>query len=66
MEKNAPFTRRLTLAQASNSRRSVANACGSFVLRCLKAIAESYVQSAAYNPYWIGAEPLTTWSGRES
>ena len=66
MEKNAPFTGQLTLVQASDSRGSIVRACGSFILRCLKAIAESYVQSAAYNPYWIGMGPLSTWSGRES
>ena len=58
MERNASFTNRLTLAQPSVSRRSVARTCGSFTLRCLKAIAESYVQSGAYNPYWIGVVPI--------
>ena len=58
MERNALVTNRLTLAPPSASRRSVARTCGSFTLRCLKAIAESYVQSSVYNPYWIGAIPL--------
>ena len=66
MEKTAPFTRRLTLAYPSDNRRSLIRACGSFILQCLKAIGESYVQAAAYNPYWIGAGPLPIWSGRES
>ena len=58
MERNASFTNRLTLVDQSVSRRSVAGTCGSFALRCLKAMAESYIQSSAYNPYWIGAVPL--------
>jgi hypothetical protein len=66
MERNAPITRRLTLVQPSNSSRSVARACVGFTFRCLKAIGESYVQSAAYNPYWIGACPLPTSSGTEA
>ncbi len=57
MERNAPINPRLTLA-LSVSRRSIAGICGSFTLRCLKAVAETYVQSSAYNPYWIGAGPL--------
>jgi len=57
MERNAPINPRLTLA-LSVSRRSIAGICGSFTLRCLKAIAETYVQSSAYNPYWIGAVPF--------
>jgi hypothetical protein len=59
MERNASVTNRLTLAPQSVSRRSVARTCGRFTLRCLKAIAGTYVQSTAYNPYWIGAVPLT-------
>ena len=58
MERNASVTNRMTLAPQSVSRRSVARTCGSFTVRCLKAIAESYVQSSAYYPYWIGAGPL--------
>ena len=58
MERNDPVTNRLTLAPTIASRRAVAKACGNFAFRCLKAIAESYVQSSAYNPYWIGACPL--------
>lgn len=49
----------LTFAKTAASRRSVARTCGSFTLRCLKAIAGTYVQSSAYNPYWIDAVPLT-------
>lgn len=58
MERNESVTSRLTLAPTTASRRPVAKTCGNFALRCLKAIAESYVQSSAYNPYWIGACPL--------
>jgi hypothetical protein len=58
MERNASVTHLLTLAPESVRRQSVARACGSFALRCLKAIGEIYVQSSAYNPYWIGAGPL--------
>jgi hypothetical protein len=57
MERNAPINPRLTLAP-SVSRRSIAGICGSFTLRCLNAIAETYVQSSAYNPYWIAAGPI--------
>lgn len=60
MERNASVTYHLTLAPASVSFLSVAATCGNFTLRCLKAIADSYVQSSAYNPYWIGACPLPT------
>lgn len=66
MEKNASVINRLTLALPSVSHRSVARTCGSFTLRCLKAIAESYVQSSAYNPYWIGAVPLPKARGNEA
>jgi len=45
----------LTLAQPSAARPSVASICGMHALRCLKAIARGYVESAHYNPYWIGA-----------
>jgi hypothetical protein len=58
MEGNASFTNRLTLVEQPVSRRSVARTCGSFALGWLKAMAESYIQSSAYNPYWIGAVPL--------
>jgi len=59
MERNASATNHLTLAPPHVSRRSVARTCGSFTLRSLKAIAGTYVQSSTYNPYWIGAVPLT-------
>ena len=58
MERNASVTNVLTLAPTI-SRRSVARTCGSFAVQCLRAIAEEYVQSTAYNPYWIGAVPLS-------
>jgi hypothetical protein len=58
MERNASVTNHLTLTQPSVSRRSVARTCGNFTIRCFKAIAEDYLQSSAYNPYWIGAGPL--------
>ena len=60
MESNGSATKRLTLAQPSTSRRSVATTCGNFTLRCLKAIAHSYAESAVWYPYWIGANPLPT------
>ena len=66
MERNASVTDNLTLAQPSVSRRSVARTCGSFTIRCLKAIAESYLQSSAYNPYWIAAGPLPESRGNEA
>ena len=59
MERKASVANHLTLAYPSVGRRSVARTCGSFALRCLKATAEGYVQSSVYNPYWIGAVPLT-------
>ena len=65
MERNASVTNRVALASPSVSRRSVARACGSFTLRCLKAIAESYVRSSAYHPYWIVAGPLRESLGNE-
>ena len=58
MERNGSVTNRLTLAPQLVSRRSIARTSGSFALRCLKAVGESYIQSSAYNPYWIGAGPL--------
>ena len=58
MERNASVANRLTLAPPSVSRRSVARTCGNYILRCLKAIGESYVQAGAYYPYWIVAGPL--------
>ena len=58
MERKASVIHRLIQPQPSISRRSVVQTCGSFTLRCLKAIGESYVQSSAYNPYWIGSSPL--------
>jgi hypothetical protein len=66
MERDASVTNRLAFASQSVSRRSVARTCGSFTLRCLKAIAESYVQSSAYDPYWIGAVPLPESCGNEA
>jgi hypothetical protein len=66
MERNASVTDRLTRAQPSVSRRSVARTCGSFTIRYLKAIAESYLRSSAYNPYWIGAGPLPESRGNEA
>jgi hypothetical protein len=66
MERNALATKRLTLAPQSVSRRSVIRTLSNFTLRYLKAIAESYVQSSAYNPYWIGAGPLPESRGNEA
>ena len=66
MERNASVANHLTLAYPSVSRRSVARTCGSFTLRCLKAIGESYIQSSAYNAYWLGAGPLPKSHGREA
>ena len=66
MERNASVTNRLTLAKTGASRQSVARTCGSFTLRCLNAIAATYVQSSAYNPYWIGAVPLPESHGNEA
>lgn len=58
MERDASVTSRLTLAPEPLGRRSVVRTCGTFTLRYLKAIADSCIQSGAYNPYWIGARPL--------
>jgi hypothetical protein len=66
MERNASVTNHLTLAPPHVSRRSIARTCGSFTLRCLKAIGESYIQSSAYNPYWLGASPLPKSHGSEA
>jgi hypothetical protein len=66
MERNASVTNHLTLAPPHVSRRSIARICGSFTVRWLKAIAETYVQSSAYNPYWIGACPLPKSHRREA
>jgi hypothetical protein len=66
MERDALVTNRLTIAQPSVGRPSVAQTFSSFTVRCLKAIAESYVQSGAYNPYWIGALPLPKSSRNEA
>jgi len=66
MERNASVANHLTLAPPSNSHRSVVRTCGSFTLRCLKAIAASYAQSSAYNPYWIGAVPLPNSSPKQA
>jgi hypothetical protein len=66
MERNASVTNHLTLAPPHVSRRSIARTCGSFTLRRLKAIGESYIQSSAYNPYWLGASPLPKSHGSEA
>jgi len=66
MERNASVANQLTLAYPSVSRPGVARTCASFTLRCLKAMAENYVQSSAYNPYWIGAVPLPKSSRNEA
>ncbi len=58
MERNASATNYLTLAQSLAARPPVATICGTFALRWLKAIARGYVESAVYNPYWIGAGPV--------
>jgi hypothetical protein len=58
MERNASVADRLTLAPVAASRRSVARTCVGFARRCLETIGESYVQSGAYHPYWIGAVPF--------
>lgn len=50
----------------SASPQSVAQIYGSFARRCLKAIADSYVQSTLYNPYWIAACPLPRSVEREA
>ena len=55
MERNASATNYLALAHPSAAGASVARTCFTFALRCLKAIARSYVESAYYNPCWIGA-----------
>lgn len=66
MQRNASVASHLTLAQPSVSRRSVARTCGSFTVRCLKVVAESYLQSRTYNPYWIGVGPLPESRGYEA
>jgi hypothetical protein len=66
MERNASVTNHLTLAPSHVSRRSIARTCGSFTLRCLKAIGEGYIQSGAYNPYWLGAIQLPKSHGSEA
>ena len=55
MERNASATNFRTLAQPTAARLSVARTCLTFALQCLKTIARGYVESAYYNPYWIGA-----------
>ena len=66
MERNASVANQLTLAYPSVSRPGVARTCASFTLRCLKAMAENYVQSSAYNPYWIGVASLAKLPGNEA
>jgi hypothetical protein len=66
MGRNASVTNHLTLAPPHVSRRSIARTCGNFTLRCLKAIGESYIQSSAYNPYWLGAGHLPKSPGSEA
>jgi hypothetical protein len=61
MERNASAANLLTLSQPSAARPSIARICGAFALRCLKAVAEGYIQSCAYYPFWIGADPY--WLG---
>ena len=58
MERNASVTNRLIPERPFASRRSVAAACVNLTLRCLRAIGETYIQSSAYNPYWVGAFPI--------
>ncbi len=65
MERNASVANHVTLGYPSVS-RSVARTCGSFTLRCVKAVAASYAESSAYNPYWIGAVPLPNSTRKEA
>ena len=58
MERSRSVTNHLTLVSLPASRRSVARTCATLTVRCLKAVADSYVQASMYNPYWIGACPL--------
>lgn len=55
MERNASVIQRVILAAPALNRRSAKT----LTVRCLKAVAVNYVESCAYNPYWIGAGPLT-------
>ena len=66
MESNATVANHLTLAPPLVSRRSVARTYGNLTIRCLKAIAENYVRSSVYNPYWIGTIPLPESRGNEA
>jgi len=66
MERNASATNLLSFALPSTDRRSVVRTCGSFTIRCLQAVAESYLQSTLYNPYWIGVGPLPESRGNEA
>jgi hypothetical protein len=66
MQRNASGVSYLTLAKLSVGRRSVARTCGRLTVRCLEAVAESYLQSRTYNPYWIGPGPLPQSSANEA
>ncbi len=50
MERNASVTQVPPLTQPSTTSLSFARTCGTFSLRCLKAIARGYVESAFYYP----------------
>jgi hypothetical protein len=66
MQRNASVASHLNLAQPPVSRRSVARTLGRFTIWCLNAMAESYLQSRACNPYWIGVGPLHESRGNEA
>jgi hypothetical protein len=66
MQRNASGASYLTLAQLSVGRRSVARTCGRLTVRCLQALAESYLESRAYSVYWIGAGHLPESRGTEA
>jgi hypothetical protein len=66
MQRNGSVAGNPTLAQPSVSRRSVARTCGRLTVRCLQAVAESYLQSRAYSVYWIGVGPLHESRGNEA
>lgn len=58
MEREASATTRLTFASPSSA-QSLAIRCRDVAMRCLKATARCYVESAVYGPYWIDPSPLT-------
>lgn len=66
MERSASVTNQLARIAVSARPQSVAGMCGSLALRCLKAVADSYVQSSAYNPYWIATYPVARSVEREA